>query len=195
MRIIYSRLVKGHGWSGKYEFEPGLPDGFTGFYAMFDKSEGIQIKVNNGDIDSIYITDLDPINQDDYTLKVWCREKTKTIKQITFGILKNDMFISNKKERDRSEIVLKAEMQKLTNTYNKEFQDFFGMSFEKLGEQAVDFKQTREYPKNAVIKQPNPMPKQESESNIIATIIRYIFKYILLSLSIMALLYLLVWLF
>lgn len=137
--IRQCKRVKGRGWTGKYEFEPGLPDGYTGFYALFDESEGIQILVDNGKMDSIFITDLDPTNQDDYTMHVWHYEEKETSKRVTYyAVLKNDIFISNEQDKDRSKIVLENERNKLSTVYYKEFQDFFGISFEKLMEHAEE---------------------------------------------------------
>lgn len=135
--IRQCKRIRGLGWNGKYEYEPGLPQGFTGFYAVFDEERKIQIRVENGKIDAIFISTKDPYNQNEYQVNF--HKKTNGSEQESYFILgKNGIIISSKNDYERADIVLDTEALKLFYLYDKEFQDFFGISFEELMEHAED---------------------------------------------------------
>lgn len=148
--IRQCKRISGLGWEGIFEFGPGLPKEYKGFYAMFDECEGIQILVQNGQIDTIILADIDPINQDEYHLEIWHGEKNDSINQeewifkdyfqkynynqvTCYGFYKNGKLIPNNrvgnKDKERLKLVLHEEIEKLTGIYDKEFQEFFGMPF------------------------------------------------------------------
>ncbi len=59
------KRTNGLGWDGEYEFPQGLPVGFSGFYALFDDSQTIQILIEEGKISTIFFT------SEGYTYKFW----------------------------------------------------------------------------------------------------------------------------
>ena len=163
--IRQCKRIRGLGWTGTYEFEPGLPQGFTGFYAVFDEERKIQIRVDEGKIDAIFIATKDPYNQNEYQVNF--HKKTNGSEQESYFILgKNGIIISSKNDYERADIVLDREALTHLYLYDKEFQDFFGMSFVELTEHAEDqteIKDSDDNTKEIVTEQPT----QNSTSDIV----------------------------
>ena len=149
--IRQCKRTKGLGWNGKYEFQGGMPVGYDGFYAVFDMSYSIQILVEDGKLDTIFLS------SGDYTVKIWRGEMQNTrweeegwfifkdtvpkidYKIVTFyGLYKNNELvpytIANEKKSN-----IQPVMDKLTSVYKDVFQEFCGLSLEQLVVDAEDY--------------------------------------------------------
>lgn len=144
--------ISGLGWDGKYEFSPGLPTGFTGFYAMFDKKEDIQALIIEGKLSFLFLV------SGQYTLTIWSEEKRNADKEIDedknttyFAFRKDDDFImvgSNEyKEAERSLLPI---MDKCNTTYANEFNKLFGVPWKLLIEDAKEFSDNDDQNKNSI---------------------------------------------
>lgn len=153
--IRQCRRTSGLGWDGMYEFSPGLPVGYTGFYAVFDESLSVQIRVEHGKISKIFFV------AGDYELRVWrgekevsytviegwwifkdLYEKHRNVPVTYFGWYKKNVLLSEKdaeKEVSGVSSTIDKLLDKCDTTYKKESQDFFGMSWEQLMEHSEYF--------------------------------------------------------
>lgn len=150
--IRQCKRKSGLGWDGKYEFTPGLPIGFTGFYAMFDRDEDIQVLIDNGKLSSIFIV------SGEYTLRIWRGQKEETYQELKeglffnewvtksryktvtyFAFFKNGNFLPDgSDENKQAEKILSPIMDKCVTTYFNEFNNFFGMTWEQLIDDAEE---------------------------------------------------------
>ena len=153
--IRQCKRTSGLGWDGKYEFSPGLPVGFSKFYALFDASQTIQVLIENGEISCIFFI------SDGYTYKIW-----KGIKQEEYSVWEGGKLFGNyvTKYRDKKVVfyglydnndellyhsVANCDKAKscldlldlMDSTFSKEVYDFFGVSWEQLyeNEDVVDY--------------------------------------------------------
>jgi hypothetical protein len=149
--IRQCQRTKGLGWEGEYQFSKNLPVGFTGFYAMFDSSENIQVLVENGKISAIFFI------SGQYTIRVWkgwkeesyrvwkegwftsgYKTKYRHVDGIFYQLSKNNIRLS----KGEAKAVFKNGLwsykpfQHLLGSYRKESIDFFGMTLEQLVEGA-----------------------------------------------------------
>ena len=151
--IRQCRRTDGLGWDGRYEFPPGLPVGYNGFYAMFDQSEDIQVLISDGKISTLFFISKE------YTLKIWRGEKEEKYQELEegwffnewvtkyryntvtyFGFFENDHLLPNGSDAYKNaEKVLSKILDKCKNTYSKEFNNFFGVTWNHLTDDMEGF--------------------------------------------------------
>lgn len=155
--IRQCKRTSGLGWDGKYEFSPGLPIGFTGFYAIFDQSEDIQVLIDNGTLSCIFFV------YGEYTVKGWRGEERETYYELEegwfsseyvpkyryntvtyIGLFKNGVLIpkgSNEYKEAENKVgdALYSIMEKCEKVYLKEFGSFFGVTWDVFWDGAEDY--------------------------------------------------------
>ena len=154
--IRQCKRIKGLGWDGEYEFQGEMPIGYDGFYAIFDMSYSVQILVENGELNTIFLV------WRDYTFKLWRGEKREAYKK-DIGIIFSDYVTQYRyKEVIFSAIYCNGELlhsvknhkagdeniglllDKLKETYSQEVYNFFGISFAQLMENVEDYAEYEE---------------------------------------------------
>lgn len=154
--IRQCKRTNGLGWNGKYEFQGETPVGYDGFYAMFDESQSIQILVEKGELNTIFLV------WRDYTFKFWRGEKREAYKKdigiifsdyvtqyrykkVIFGAMYyNGELLHSVKNHEVGKENIGLLIDRLTDTYHKEVYNFFGISIEQLLENVEDYAEYEE---------------------------------------------------
>lgn len=126
--IRQCRRTKGLGWDGVYEFSPGLPIGYTGFYAVCNNSENIQFLVENGKLSAIFL-----IDEEGYKLELWMGQK----KELFCCYFKNDIIIDDEENYLNAEDGINCVLCEWEEIYSKEILNFLGVTWDQLIEDAV----------------------------------------------------------
>lgn len=146
--IRQCKRTQGIGWNGRYEFTPGLPVGFKGFYAMFDSNMNIQILVENGKLSTIFFTlgkatikywigtkreSYDVVEEGSVSFKTVTKYRDKTVIYMD-GYRENKSISSAEAQKHATEFepIINI-MEQFDSKYAKDFFDFFGeKSFDSL---------------------------------------------------------------
>lgn len=144
--IRQCRRTKGLGWDGVYDFSPGLPIGYTGFYAVCNNSVYIQFLVENGKLSAIFLMD-----EEGYMLKLWMGQKKELYKEWVEGwftsdyvtkcrykmvkyfcYFKNDIFIDSNDDKnfEIAEAGIQCVLWEWEEIYSKEILNFLGVTWD-----------------------------------------------------------------